>query len=364
MKRTMDRKFLFRTRKKMNSLFPNRREDEETRQFKSILWGIIGVFILAILLGSLGFWLTLRGSEIIMVPKLEGMTLIDAMEELQSRNLIGHIQTRFFEESPGIVISQRPDAGSQVRIGRTINLTVSRGPIVDQVGNYVGMSLEDLRRQLAAQFATHDPLLEVKNENISYVFSEEPEQTILAQEPSAGQKLAKYADLMLLVSRGPRIIGIEAPATIGLDYRQALGMLAVRNIPFVFRFSEGIESSTEVGIVVNQQPEVGERINEYLELFINPLETGTSNQAAGIFSTILPETALPANVVVRFINSRGETAPYFQTSRLGGEFSFPYIYEIGSQIEISINGELMSESVLQFPDGNSEEEIVDEENTS
>ena len=363
MKRIMRKNRLFGSREKGNSLFPDKREDEETRQFKSILWGIIGIFFLAIFVGTIGFLLTLNGSEIIMVPELEGMALVDAMEELQSRNLIVNIQTRFFEEAPGIIISQRPDSGSQVRIGRTINLTVSRGPVVDQVGNYVGMSLEDLRRQLAAQFATHDPLLEVRNENISYVFSEEPEQTILAQEPSAGQKLSGYADLMLLISRGPRVIGIEAPETIGLDYRQALGMLAGRNIPFVFRFSEEVEVRGDIGAVVNQQPAAGERIDEYLELFIDPLETENNRQAAGIFSVLLPETALPSTVVVEFINSRGETRPYFQTSRLGGEFSFPYIYETGSQIQISINGEIVPESLLQFPNGNSEE-IVNEEDSS
>ena len=358
MKRAMNRKLLSRARERMETLLPNKHEDEASRQFKSFFWGIIGIFVLAVILGSLGFFLTLRGSEIIAVPNLEGMALVDAMEELQDRSFAVHIQSRFFEEQAGVVINQRPDAGSQARIGRTINLTVSRGPVLDQVGNYVGMSLDDLRRQLAAQFATHEPLLEVRGENISYVFSEEPEQTILAQDPPSGQKLTEYTDLMLLVSRGAEVIGIEAPETIGLDYRQALGMLAVRNIPFVFRFSDQVED--EAGAVIIQEPEAGEHINEYLELFINPLKTTSDNQVAGMFLGFLPETALPVNVVVEFVNIIGETKPYFQTRRLGGEFSFPYVYEAGSRIQIYINDELVPESALQFPD----EEAEDETDTS
>ena len=350
---------LLNMRERMQSLLPNKRDDHERRQFKSVLWGIIGVFGFAILLGSMGLLLTLTGSEVIMVPDLEGLMLIDAMEKLQDHSLITHIQKRFFEEPAGTVINQRPDAGSQVRVGRTINLVVSQGPVVDQVGDYVGMSLADLRRQLIAQFATHDPLFEVKEENISYVFSEEPEQTILAQEPMPGQKLASYTDLMLLVSRGKKITGITAPEVIGLDYLQAVGMLAVRNIPFVFYVNDIVGGTVVAGLVVGQQPAVGEQVNGPLELFINPIKTEGTNQAAGIFAGTLPETALPATVVVEFVNSIGEKQPYFQTTRLGGAFSFPYLYEAGSKMQISINGEVIPQSVLQDPEKNSDKELYE-----
>ncbi|MGI9255844.1 MAG: PASTA domain-containing protein [Salinispira sp.] len=305
---------------KFTTLFPGRHESEGSRQFKSIFWGIVIIFVLALAFGSLSFLLTLQGTETIMTPDIEDMFLLDAMEELQSRGLITHIQSRFFEAENGTVINQRPDAGSQVRVGRTITLTVSKGPVLNQVGNYVGMRVQDLKQQLATQFAIHEPLLEVKTENISYIFSEEPEQVILDQDPSAGYELSEYTELTLLVSRGPAPRGTEAPETIGLDYLQALGMLAARNIPFTFRISDpggisgqgsapgnisdqnsdpgGISgqgnapgndqnssntNAGNVGIVLSQQPAAGEVITEYLELFISPLGS-SSGSAQGSLS--------------------------------------------------------------------------------
>lgn len=363
MKQT-NRNFVSGAREKMRTLFPGKRADEGSRQFRSILWGIIAVFAFAILVGGMSFLLTLQGSEIILVPDFEDMSLLEALEELQSRNLLVHIQSRFFEKDVGLVINQRPNAGSRVRLGRTVTLIVSKGPVLDEVGNYIGMTLQDLRQQFAAQFATHAPLLEVKTENISYIFSEESEQTILEQDPPAGQKLAEYTELKLLVSRGPTPVGIEAPEAVGLDYRQALGMLAGRNIPFIFQFSNQAENSSSSGTVIAQQPGVGEQITGHLELFISPLEAESRNQSTGIFSTILPDFPVLSTVAVEFVNSIGEAQPYFNTLSFGGELSFPYIYETGSTIRIYLNGELLPESALQpqpqIPERAPEGEVDDE----
>ncbi len=340
------KKALSSVQNSVKKLLPQEQENPESRYFKVLVWGFLAVFLIALVAGSLSFLLTLQGAEVTMVPNLEDRELVAALEELQSRGLDVRVQQRFFSDpaTRGRIIDQSPDPGSQVRVGRRVNITVSQGPVVDQVGDYQGLTLEELRAQLAAQFANYEPLLEVRNQNISYVFSEQEAGTILAQEPEAGEKLTGYTDLMLLVSRGPEVLGIEAPEVVGLDYRQALGLLAGRGVPFVFRNSSTGEPGGTGGLVVSQFPAAGELIepDSTLVLRINPLSTSRANQVADIYYGFIPEFALPVNVAVDFISTEGDTTRYFQTQHSGGELSFPYLLEVGSIINIYADGELLS----------------------
>jgi beta-lactam-binding protein with PASTA domain len=340
------KKVLSNVQQKVKNLLPQEQENPETRYFKVVVWGFVAVFALALLAGTLSFLLTLQGNEVTMVPNLEDRDLVGALEELQSRGLNVNVQQRYFSDPSvaGKVIDQSPDPGSQVRVGRVVNVIVSRGPVVDQVGDYVGLTLEDLRIQLAAQFANYEPLLEVKNQNLSYVFSEEEAGTIISQQPEPGFKLAGYTELKLLVSRGPEVLGVAAPEIVGLDYRQALGLLAVRNVPFVFRNTSQSPENAIGGLVVSQFPEAGETVapGERLVLRINPLETSSANEVADIYYSVIPEFALPVTVAVDFITPDGESRRFFQTQHAGGELTFPYVLPTGSIINIYADGDLIS----------------------
>lgn len=351
---------------KMKSLLPDPQEHPENRYFKILLWGFLGIFALGILAGTVTLFITLQGAEDTMIPNLKEMELVSALEELQSRGLNVRVQQRFDgdPELRGAVIEQRPDAGSQVRVGRTVQLIVSKGPVVDQVGDYLGLTLDDLRRQLAAQFATHESLLEVRNENISYIFSEEPQGTIISQEPQAGTKLSGYTDLKLLVSRGPEVLGFEAPETLGLDYRQALGLLAGRSIPFVFRYSSQEDDNSIPGLVVSQFPAAGETVepDSPLVLRITPLEPESSNEISDIFYSFIPESALPVPVRVEFTSPEGDVTPYFQTTHSGGELSFPFVLEISSQITVYADGDIITRYTVQPETAEEEGEDGEAEN--
>jgi beta-lactam-binding protein with PASTA domain len=340
------KKTISAVQQKVKNLLPQEQENPENRYFKVVVWGFIAVFFLALLAGTLSFLIALQGDEVTMVPNLEDRELVDALEELQSRGLNVHVQQRFFSDPAraGRIIDQSPDPGSQVRVGRRVNIIVSRGPVVDEVGSYVGLTLDELRAQLAAQFTNFDPLLEVKNSNISYIFSEEEAGTIISQQPESGLKLTGYTELKLLVSRGPEVLGIPAPEIVGLDYTQALGLLAVRNVPFVFRYSTQAAENAIPGLVVSQFPEAGEVIEpgNNLVLRINPLESSSSNELADIFYTNIPEFALPVDVEVDFVTPDGESSRYFQTQHAGGELTFPYLLPIGSLINVYVDGQLIS----------------------
>lgn len=332
-------------------LLPREEDSPETRNFKVVVWGLLAVFALMLLAGTLAFLITLQGDEIAMVPNLDDRELVEALEMLQDRGLNVQVQQRYHSdpEKRGKVIDQSPDPGSQVRVGRTINITVSQGPVVDQVGDYVGLTLDQLRVQLAAQFTNYEALLEVRSENVSYTFSDQEAGTILSQDPAPGEQLSGYTDLNLLVSRGPEAVGIEAPEIVGLDYRQAIGLLASRSIPFVFRESTQGDQDAVAGLVLSQYPQAGELIEagSALVLRIQPLVASRNSEVAGVYYGFIPEFAVAVNVAVDFTDTDAQTQRFFQTERQGGELSFPYVLETGSIISIYADGDLISRYTVQ-----------------
>ena len=235
-------------------ILPNHKDPPEKRNFKLFVVLIVGMFLLMVLIGLLTFLLSLKGSEQVMVPALEGKDLIPALIELQEKELYPRLQVRYSSDyEKGLVLEQKPAAGSSVRLGRRVTLVVSRGPVIDRVEDYVGEKLDDVRVHLQSVFATSRALLRIK-EPISYVFDESPAGTILAQKPPADKPLDELTELELVVSRGPRGEMVSVQDYANLRFQDAIAELASANIPFTFtvRRAQGQEKS---GVVVAQTPE-------------------------------------------------------------------------------------------------------------
>ena len=66
-----------------------------------------------------------------------------------------------------------------------MTLRVSRGPIIDKVENYVGMSLDDVKIHLQTLFATHSPNIIIKTPVIYQYKPGVPSGRVLAQSPAA-----------------------------------------------------------------------------------------------------------------------------------------------------------------------------------
>ena len=167
-------------------VFPNHNDPPDRRNFKLVILLIVATFVLMVLIGFVTFWLSLRGAEEVLVPSVENKELISALIELQEKELYPRLQVRYSSDyEKGMVIEQRPASGTIVRAGRQITLTVSRGPVIDRVEDYVGQKVDEVRIHLQTLFASYRALLKIK-EPVSYVFDPEPAGTILAQKPEPG----------------------------------------------------------------------------------------------------------------------------------------------------------------------------------
>ena len=133
------------------------------RNLKITVYAFVGAVVLMLVVGLLVFSLSYRGQEETLVPNLLQKDLLAGLTELQEKELSPRVQVRYSSDHPqGIIMEQKPVPGTVVKAGRRVVLVVSKGPVIDRVGNYVGQKLEDVKIQLQTLFASSRALLKIK----------------------------------------------------------------------------------------------------------------------------------------------------------------------------------------------------------
>jgi beta-lactam-binding protein with PASTA domain len=311
---------------------PTYKDPPERRTFKLFVLLIVGMFLLMLLIGLLTFLLSLKGSEQVMVPAVEGQDLIPALIELQEKDLYPRLQVRYSSDyEKGLVLEQKPAAGSSVRVGRRVTLVVSRGPVIDRVEDYVGEKLDDVRLHLQNVFGASRALLRIK-EPISYVFDETPAGTILAQKPPAGKSIDELTELELVVSRGPRGQTISVPNYSGLRFQDAVAELASANIPFTFnvRRAQGQEKS---GVVVSQTPEPASEVpyGSVVQLVMTRPADVPRGKVFGVFEYTLPAYPIMVDISLDAVSPEG-SATILAMKHPGGPIAIPYIVDARTEL--------------------------------
>ncbi|MFP4567143.1 MAG: PASTA domain-containing protein, partial [Spirochaetaceae bacterium] len=331
----------------IRKMLPRYGERPESRYFKITVLSVLGIVLLTVIAGLGTFVLSLRGREEILVPEVRQAELADALIELQERELHTEVQLRYHSDPnlKGKVVDQDPAAGTLVRAGKEVALTVSRGAIVDRVGDYTGRTLQEVRSELSTMFSTFDPLLQIGD--VSYVFSDEPAGTILEQDPEPETELSGTTPLDLVVSRGEDVRRISVPSYSGLDFREAIDLLAEQDIPFTFSLSDNGQSGAG-GIIVDQEPEAGTSVpaGSPVHLTMMPPDDVPEAMVFGIFERVLPEYPVSVDVTLEAIDPDGERETLFSMKHPGGEIAVPYMAEENSRIVLSrFDTEVLSERV-------------------
>lgn len=306
--------------------------------FQKAMVLILGLLILLFLSFMLSFFVAVRGAEKTLVPNVVGVKLIDALIDLQEKELYPRIQVRFTEDpmEKDHIIQQDPQPGSVVRAGRRIKLTVSKGAVVDSVGDYIGKDLREVKTLLQTQFASHKPLLIIK-EPVTYVFDEAPAGTILEQRPPAGTQITGLTEITMIVSRGPIGDSYKLDDYQGLRWQDALNRLVRSEQPFRFLLREG-EGKERDALVVAQKPAAGDIVLSgtpvQLELTA-PARLG-QDERFGLFELALPNYPIAVDIVVEKVLTGGKRQTVLEMKYPGGTFSFPYRDEVGSQYAVKI----------------------------
>ncbi|OQX28833.1 MAG: hypothetical protein B0D92_06910 [Spirochaeta sp. LUC14_002_19_P3] len=287
-----------------------------------------------------GFFLAVRGAERTVVPEITDLTLVEALIMLQERELYPRLQVKYTGNpgDRGRIIAQNPEPGLYVKAGRRITITVSKGAIIDNVEDYTGKTVEEVRSRLRTLFSTYEPLLIIR-EPITFVYNDAPAGTILSQVPAPGSPLAEPRELILIVSRSKTNRPIKLPDWTNLSSEKTLKSLSTLPVTFEFTQSDTIPSGTIVQ-VISQSPLPGSIIEpgSMVSLRYKAPASLPKDIRHGLYSHILPEYPVP--VLLEAIVRQTETDDYtlFSMPYPGGPISFPYTLPAGSSIVLKVNG--------------------------
>ena len=132
-----------------------------------------------------------KGPPGVAMPDVVGMAAADAVKALQARKLTPTLQQTASSEAPGTVLSQKPSAGSRAKPGTAVVLKVAKGSASVSVPDVTSRTQQDAVAALrAAGLESH----------VVQVPSTETQGTVLAQNPPAGQKLARGGTVRLNVA--------------------------------------------------------------------------------------------------------------------------------------------------------------------
>jgi beta-lactam-binding protein with PASTA domain len=132
------------------------------------------------------------GPELVAVPAVIGFSRDSAEAQISEAGLVPAVQEAESEEPEGEVISQDPSAGSELRLGSTVTITVSTGIEQVVVPDVVGIGAGDAERQLRA-----DGLVPVRREMEVAERSEDGQ--VIDQRPAAGVEVERGREVVIVV---------------------------------------------------------------------------------------------------------------------------------------------------------------------
>jgi eukaryotic-like serine/threonine-protein kinase len=132
------------------------------------------------------------GPELVAVPSVIGLSRDSAEAQISDAGLVPAVQEQESEEPEGEVISQDPSAGSELRRGSTVTITVSTGVEMVVVPDVVGIGAGDAERQLRAE-----GLAPVRRE--TEVSDPAEDGQVIDQRPAAGVEVERGREVVIVV---------------------------------------------------------------------------------------------------------------------------------------------------------------------
>jgi beta-lactam-binding protein with PASTA domain len=332
---------------RMRRMLPRRQDRLEERHFKVTVLLVLGAVLAMLTVALVTFGVTIKGPEQVLVPDAVGgpghrLDLVSAMVKLQEKGLYAKVQLRHSLTLPkGMVMDQRPRAGAVVKAGRRITLTVSRGPVVEQIGNYVNKDLAAVRVELQSLFpGEEEPLIQIR-EPIMFVYDQADPGTILHQSPAPGTQVreGEVTYLDLVVSRGPQGKVVATANYLGKPYDELMSEMGQAEIPFTFsaRKPQGNEAG---GVVVKQIPAPGEDApeNTVVLLTITEPKRVDKGKEFGVFTADI--VRYPILVKMDLVErSKDGDRVIVSMRHPGGQIGIPYIKDENSQLVFYVNGQ-------------------------
>ena len=213
------------------------------------------ILVLFLLANDVLMPLYTQQGRITKVPSVLGLGVENAKQVLVQAGLTPReAETRIDKQYPiGTVAVQNPAAGSEIKFGRGIYLTISGGEPLVKVPSLRGKSLRD------ARFTLERTALNLGN--VFYQQSEEfPENTIIDQAIAEGTEVKNGSRIDLTVSQGRTSNRLPVPNVTMKSLTEAekiLAQIGFKVGPITYQVSSDLLPNT----VLDQLPKAGELLS-------------------------------------------------------------------------------------------------------
>ncbi len=321
--------------------------DELKNANASLVFVVIISFFIMVLAALIFFFSFVRGAEKVMVPNVVGKNLTTALLEMQEKELYAKIQLKFSDlpGDKGNILAQDPKPGSIVKAYRRINLTVSRGVMLDFMNDYTGKNIDEVRSSLEFIFGSNDSGIKIAP--TVYKMDDSQPGTILAQFPAEGTQLADKISIQFIVSSGKELKTYEIPKVEGLSIKQFLSKLDGTKMIFDFELMEAEKCSAD-GIIMSQD-KIKEKAEAYTRinttLTIRPKDEKAEN-VQGLFETELPDYPYPVPMVFEAKSLTGRETTLAEFNHTGKKVTLPYDVKKGTTLVLYVaNKEVAKKTV-------------------
>jgi eukaryotic-like serine/threonine-protein kinase len=193
----------------------------------------------------------------VLVPAVAGLPQAQAIKELEDAGLKVTRDIEFSDEvREGLAIKTVPREGEEVTVGTRVRLLVSQGPERTSVPDVVGLSRSSADSRLRGEGLG----VAVREQE-----SEEPEGTVIAQDPAGGSSVEQGTTVTITVSTG--IPQASVPNVVGLGVADAATQIGNAGLVPVQR-EQTVTNPDEDGVVIDQRPGAGTQLDEGDEVVI------------------------------------------------------------------------------------------------
>lgn len=200
-----------------------------------------------------------------VVPDLTGKHVVTALELLSDLSLNTKIKGMTYSADIPThhVISQDPQPGSEIKPGRDVRITLSKGPETVVTPSLKGLPLNQARIVLDENGLVTG--------NLSHVYQDKATSgIILAQVPASGKTIHREKPVDLLVSLGKRPDDFMMPDLTGLSIDEAIHHLERVRLSLGSVNSVAI-ADRPIDKIIDQSPAPGHRVfaKDTIDLTIN-----------------------------------------------------------------------------------------------
>jgi len=187
----------------------------------------------------------LAASQPVPVPNVVGIRELNAKTKIEDAGLEPKVERAASAEvDKGIVIDQRPDAGTRIQKGDQVTIIVSTGVPKATVPDVVGMDYAD------AVDALNELNLDARKRE---VFSKRPAGQVVGQNPRSGEVVDEGTTVVLRVSKGKQVVTVPDV----LDQTEASARSELQAAGFEVQTVQAPSDSTPEGFVSAQSPDPG-----------------------------------------------------------------------------------------------------------